>query len=454
MGINVSWHNDQMVAILQDFRPGWTWRDFDQVPPRHLCDGMRDRSPCHHARQPLRRAQPAGWRAPAPFAVFLEHEARQPRPLHRGRAEPLHADDGPDFRPHRDGRRSRFCRDNGRGRANPRAGANGATSFCAVRWVGKAHRKPPGDSEGIMPTYTVDGQTLHVHEDGPARGQSIVMLHGWSSSWFALSPMVSVLRDHYHCYAVDLPGFGDSPPLDGRVDIQKYADLIAGLIQQISPKPVTLMGHSMGGMITVTVALDHPDLVERIVLLCPTISGRLSWLSNYTLGTFAVLEQFPVLGGLVMFFEPILGITDRLLRVNLLADQTEISKVDYSRIRADVRRTGQGRVRGEAFLAMRRHDLRGRLHLMEDTQIPSLVIWGMEDSIVPLRDASVVARRWPAADLRVIPNAGHWPQFETPETARKYVRGFMSTPVKLLKFYDDAEGSNRTDPVNSLLDKL
>jgi len=61
-----------------------------------------------------------------------------------------------------------------------------------------------------------------------------------------------------------------------------------------------------------------------------------------------------------------------------------------------------------------------------------LVLWGMEDNTVPLRDASIVAKELPDADLRIIPNAGHWPQFETPEIIERYVRAFLSTPLKLL----------------------
>ena len=53
---------------------------------------------------------------------------------------------------------------------------------------------------------------------------------------------------------------------------------------------------------------------------------------------------------------------------------------------------------------------------------------------LPLRDASVVASEWPDADLRVIPNAGHWPQFETPVVTDRYVRAFLRTPMNLLSF--------------------
>ena len=86
-------------------------------------------------------------------------------------------------------------------------------------------------------------------------------------------------------------------------------------------------------------------------------------------------------------------------------------------------------MRAECFWAMRAHDLRGRL---SEIKAPGLVVWGMEDNTVPLRDASVVAKEWPDADLRIIPNAGHWPQFETPRVTEQYVRAFLSTPLKLL----------------------
>ena len=65
--------------------------------------------------------------------------------------------------------------------------------------------------------------------------------------------------------------------------------------------------------------------------------------------------------------------------------------------------------------------------------VPSLYIWGMEDNTVPLRDASAVVHELPDADLRIIPNAGHWPQFEALDITQRYVRAFLSTPIKLLK---------------------
>jgi CRP-like cAMP-binding protein len=82
-------------------------------------------------------------------------------------------------------------------------------------------------------------------------------------------------------------------------------------------------------------------------------------------------------------------------------------------------------MRAACFQAMRQGDLRGRLSAVEP---PALVIWGAEDNIVPLRDAGVVAAEWPAADLRIVPNAGHWPQFEQPDATLRHIALFLGLP--------------------------
>jgi pimeloyl-ACP methyl ester carboxylesterase len=124
------------------------------------------------------------------------------------------------------------------------------------------------------------------------------------------------------------------------------------------------------------------------------------------------------------------------MRPASFAERSDISEADYHRLRADARRPGQGRVRAECFWAMRANDLQGKLGAITH---PAMVIWGMEDNTVPLRDASVIADEWPGAQLQVLPKAGHWPQFETPEITRRHIRAFLSTPIKLLRAQRERE---------------
>ncbi len=282
-----------------------------------------------------------------------------------------------------------------------------------------------------MPVYTINGQDIHIVERGRPERQKAILIHGWSSSWYALSPLLDLVAQRYHCMAVDLPGYGQSPPFPFRATIPAYADLIAQLIEEYADGPVVLIGHSMGGMISITLALKYPAIVERMVLIGPTITGRLSTFINTLVFPVNMLERFG-LGSLIVSAveRAAVGITDRLMRPASFAERSGITEADYARLREDARRPGQGLVRAECYWAMRANNLSGKLHALET---PALVIWGAEDNTVPLRDAGVIADEWPNADLRILPKAGHWPQFEAPDATRRLVAAYLGLPLNTKK---------------------
>lgn len=284
-----------------------------------------------------------------------------------------------------------------------------------------------------MPIYNINGQNIHVIEEGTPGRQVALLIHGWSSSWYAMSPLVGLLAQRFRVLAVDLPGYGQSPRLAERTTIPQYADLLAELIAQVSDGPAVLVGHSMGGMTSVTMALRHPALVERMVLLGPTITGKLSRYINAVVSPITLLERFGLGSFIVSFVERgIVGLSDRIMRPASFAERTDITQNDYLRLREDARRPGQGKVRAECYYAMRANNLSGQLAKVD---APALVIWGAEDNTVPLRDAGVVADEWPNADLRILPKAGHWPQFEAPQTTRRLVAAYLGLPLSSDKIY-------------------
>ncbi len=282
-------------------------------------------------------------------------------------------------------------------------------------------------------TFTVRGHNIHFVEAGKRGRQIALLIHGWSSSWYATSPLLGLLAQRFHCIAIDLPGYGKSPALAETTTIPAYVDLLADLIEQISDSPVVLVGHSMGGMISINLALAYPILVERMVLICPTISGNLSTSINLFISPITMMERFGLGSSLVTAVEhTFVGLTDRLMRPVSFAERTGISKADYEMLRQDARRPGQGRVRFECFHAMRDNDLRGRLSQVDT---PALIIWGAEDNTVPLRDAGIVSDEWPQADLRIFPRAGHWPHFETPDVTRRQVAAYLGLPLSSSDLY-------------------
>ncbi|MFQ5616452.1 MAG: alpha/beta fold hydrolase, partial [Anaerolineales bacterium] len=150
----------------------------------------------------------------------------------------------------------------------------------------------------------------------------MLFIHGWSSSGYALSPLFSPLNRRYRCVTVDLPGYGESPPPSEQVTIPYYADLLANLVRQLSDRPIVLLGHSMGGMISLTMALRHPDLIERMVLLCPTVSGRLSLFIDLFILPIVIFERFRFLNWVTALLQPYMfGLTDRLMRPASFAEQ-------------------------------------------------------------------------------------------------------------------------------------
>lgn len=280
-------------------------------------------------------------------------------------------------------------------------------------------------------TRVVNGQQVHLVEQGRPHRQIALLVHGWSSSWYAMSPLMGILAQRFRVIAVDLPGYGESPPFLLRATIPAYVDLLADLIVDLTKDPVILVGHSMGGMISITLALRYPALVERMVLISPTISGHLSNYINVVVSPITLMERFGLGSLLVSAFErTLVGLTDRIMRPASFAERSGITNEEHKRLQADVRRPGQGRARAECFFAMRANNLSGKL---ENIQVPALILWGAEDNTVPLRDTGIVADEWPQADLRILPKAGHWPHFEQADATRRQVAAYMGLP----RFSDD-----------------
>lgn len=288
--------------------------------------------------------------------------------------------------------------------------------------------------------YSINGQDIHVQEVGPEHGPVAILIHGWSSSWFTWKPILPALSKRYRCIAIDLPGFGKSPAPAEKPTIAGYAELVGQIILRFSDRAVLVLGHSMGGQIAATLALCYPVLVDKLVLLNPALSGRLSTRVNLTMGPHVMAERFRPLEWLLYYAAKTpLDYTDSILKPTNFAEHAHVSAQDYARIRADARRKGQGRIRAACFNAMRAANLSGQLSRVEP---PSLVIWGAEDNIVPLRDAGLVAVEWPKADLRIIPNAGHWPQFEQTHATLRHIAHFLGLPPEIAAAHGEEQNQD------------
>lgn len=107
------------------------------------------------------------------------------------------------------------------------------------------------------------------YAEGEASGPSdhpLVLLHGGSARWQSALPLIPMLSQHWHVYAPDLRGHGQSGRAPGGYRLRDYAADIAAFLEQVVQQPAVLFGHSLGGHIAILVAARHPHLVRGLII--------------------------------------------------------------------------------------------------------------------------------------------------------------------------------------------
>src|SRR6476646_119056 len=114
-------------------------------------------------------------------------------------------------------------------------------------------------------TETIGDQPVHFVDGGS--GQPIVLLHGWGGQIASFGPIPAILAERFRVIAVDLPGFGASPLPSRPWNSRDFAECVAGLISRLETGPVTLVGHSHGGRTAISLAVNYPEAVRKLVLV-------------------------------------------------------------------------------------------------------------------------------------------------------------------------------------------
>lgn len=124
-------------------------------------------------------------------------------------------------------------------------------------------------------TATVNGVRLHYVMGG--KGEPVVLLHGWPTTWYEWRRIMPALAERYTVIAPDTRGLGDSSrPING-YDKRTLAEDIYGLVQQLGFKQINLVGHDLGGQIAYAYANEHPENVRRLAILDVPIPGLAGW---------------------------------------------------------------------------------------------------------------------------------------------------------------------------------
>ena len=283
------------------------------------------------------------------------------------------------------------------------------------------HARPPEAPEDR--TVYVDGLPVSIIEAG--RGRPVLLLHGLGATKASFLPTVLALSKTHRVIAPDLLGHGDTAKPLVRYDAPTFARFTRSLMDVLGIERADLIGNSMGGRISLEVAMTTPERVRSLTLLCPAV---------------AFLKRR---GGVpfVRVLRPELGFVPHRLphRLVVRAVRSMFSKPDrlpmsWYEAGADeflrVFRTPRGRA--ALYASMRNIYLdepageRGFWVRLERLETPALFVWGDRDRLVPAAFDRHVRRILPRAESHVLPDCGHVPQFELPDETHALVRTFLA----------------------------
>lgn len=266
-----------------------------------------------------------------------------------------------------------------------------------------------------------DHQVYVRRAPGPPGTEPALFVHGLEGSSRNWTDLIELLRSRLACEAVDLPGFGDSPPRpDGRYSIAALARTVIALIERGGHGPVHLIGNSLGGAVCVKVAATRPGLIRTLTLISPALPDsrprldllRFPVMSLPRVGA-RLIRQYQVLSPerrvadviTACYSDPALFPQARF--ATEVAELTRRDSLGY----AAAALTGSVRTLTAEFLRKGSHSA---WRDAARVTAPSLVIYGSRDRLVDARMAGRAAHQFKDAKIVVLPRTGHVAHMEHP----------------------------------------
>jgi pimeloyl-ACP methyl ester carboxylesterase len=280
--------------------------------------------------------------------------------------------------------------------------------------------------------------TIHGHEVGYRRagaGEPILLIHGLAGDSRTWKDVMPALAERYGVIAPDLLGHGESAKPMGDYSLGAHASGLRDLLGAIGVSRATIVGHSFGGGVAMQLAYQHPELCDRLVLVGSGGLGR----------EVSVLLRLVTLPG-AEYFMPLVFprcVADRgtdvsrfLHRRGLRAPRLgEIWRSYTSLAGAENRKAFVRTIRtvieptGQTVSAL------DRLYLA--AHLPTLIVWGTNDQIIPVAHAHVANEAIPGSRLELLDGVGHFPHTEAPERFLAVLTDFLATTSPGLRAVPD-----------------
>lgn len=290
-------------------------------------------------------------------------------------------------------------------------GATGRSEWLDVDWG--AHQR----------WVRIGGRAVNVIELGT--GPPLVFIHGLSGSWQNWLEQLPVFARDHRVVAFDLPGFGASEMPSEPISISGYARLVDALFSELGIAGAAVVGNSMGGFIGAELAIAFPPRVERLVLVSAAGLSIQHYRNERALAALRMVDRrLAAYAGWLGSRSDALTRRPRARRLIFSVVAHRPDRLPAALVAEQVRGSGKpGFVPAlDALTSYPIHDRLGEI------ACPTLIVWGTDDMLVPVRDADEFERLIPNARKIVWPQTGHLAMLERPEAFNRLLAAFLSEP--------------------------
>ncbi|MEO6629300.1 MAG: alpha/beta fold hydrolase [Aquihabitans sp.] len=270
----------------------------------------------------------------------------------------------------------------------------------------------------------------HVECRRAGSGPALLLVHGMAGRSSTWKPVMAELAEHFTVIAPDLPGHGRSDKPRSDYSLGAYATFLRDLLIDLDIDRATVVGQSLGGGITMQFAYQHPELCERLVLVS---AGGLGTEVSPLLRALTVpgVDYLMPLAFLPVLSQGALKIAELASKVGLKpsAQTVQMFNAYDSLADGDTRTAFLHTLRSVVDRHGQRVSALDRLHLA--SEMPTLIVWGDRDHIIPVQHAYDAHAAIPQSRLEIFEGAGHFAHAEEPLRFARLLHEFVSTTKPL-----------------------
>lgn len=273
---------------------------------------------------------------------------------------------------------------------------------------------------GQLNTYRTAEGAETTDSDRPV----VLLVHGIAGNAAQWDPVIPLLAERYTVLAPDLLGHGQSAKPRTDYSLGAYAVGLRDLLLALELEHATVVGHSLGGGVAMQFAYSYPTMCERLVLVSSGGLGKevhgllkaVSWPGAEFVLPMISARQVQALGS---------GISRQFAKLGVHAgpDVAEMLRSFGSLSDPGARRAFIHTIRGVIDAAGQRVSARDRLYLAQ--LIPSLIIWGRRDPIIPVAHGEYAHQVMPGSRFEVFDGVGHFPQLQRPKEFARILLDFL-----------------------------